>query len=75
MEYYYICLYLMFLIIGFGIGFIFRFLFRKKKKYDGTIVIEKSAEDKETIRIIFDVELDDLKTKHDVSFKIDNQLS
>lgn len=75
MDYYYICLYFMFLIIGFGIGFIFRFLFRKKKKYDGTIVIEKSAEDKETIRIIFDVELDDLKTKYDVSFKIDNQLS
>lgn len=75
MEYYYICLYFLFFIIGFGIGFIFRFLFQKKKKYDGSIVIEKSAEDKETIRIIFDVELDDLKAKHDVSFKIDNQLS
>lgn len=61
---------------GFGIGIFFGLIFRKNthKNKDGTVLIEPSAEeDKDVIRLIFDIELEDIKAKKELIFGVDNR--
>lgn len=68
--------YIVFCFSGLGIGIFFGVMFRKNthRKKDGTVLIEPSAEeDKDVIRLIFDIELDDIKSKKELVFGVDNR--
>lgn len=61
---------------GLGIGIFFGMIFRKNthKNKDGTVLIEPSTEeDKDVIRLIFDIELEDIKAKKELIFSVDNR--
>ena len=51
-------------------------LYFKKKKADGTVVIEMSEDnERERIRFVLDIELDDIKSRKELLFKVENALS
>ena len=61
---------------GLGIGIFLGAIFRKNahRKKDGTVLIEPSTEeDKDVIRLIFNIELDDIKSKKELIFSVDNR--
>lgn len=64
------------IILGFIIAFFLGVLIGKKtsgrKNFDGTLVIGKE-EDREQFRFIFDVELEDLREKHELVMRIQKE--
>jgi len=61
------------IILGFIVAFFLGWLIGKKtaehKKFDGTLIIGEE-EDREQFRFIFDVELEDLREKHELVMRI-----
>ena len=58
-------------LLGFLIG-----RMTKKTNANGTIIIEPSDDgERERIRFVLNMELDEIKTKHEMIFKVENQLS
>lgn len=61
-------------VLSFFIGFIFAKIFYKKH-YDGAILIENGEEDRELMRWVLDMELDEIKEKKIIVFKVEDQTS
>lgn len=59
------------LIVGYLIG---KF-WDDKETFDGTIVIEPGEDDREVMRWVLDMELDDISQKEKILFKVENHLS
>lgn len=71
-----ITLYILFGVTGFIIGFFLGRIIHKKhgKVKDGIVLIESDdEEDKDIIRFIFNIELDDIKAKKELVFGVDNR--
>ena len=59
-------------LLGFGFG---RYGF-KKQKYDGTVILETTEDgERDRIRFVLDMELDEITTKDQLLLKVSNQLS
>lgn len=58
------------IIIGCLIGY-----FAGREKQDGTIIIETTEDERERIRFVLDLELDDIKEKKKVIFLVENHVS
>lgn len=57
-------------------GYIFGKLTRKKPTYDGTVFLEPTEDgERDRIRFVLDMELNEITTKDQLLLKVDNQLS
>lgn len=56
------------------IGFIFGFLLSKSKP-NGTIIIEETEDNRERIRWVLDMDLDEIREQKKIIFKVENTLS
>ena len=50
---------------------IFLGLRKKETKYDGTLQIDESGEEKDIYRMVFDVDPGEFKSRHTVTFKVE----
>ncbi len=66
-----VCIAIVCLAIGFIIG-----RFGLKKNIDGTVVLEQTEDgERDRIRFVLDLELDEIKDKTQLVFKVENDLS
>lgn len=63
------------IVVCLGLGFIIG-RFGLKKHIDGTVVIEQTEDgERDRIRFVLDLELDEIKAKTQLVFKVENDLS
>ncbi len=63
-------------IVWLALGLVFGRLSKKTPSSDGTIIIEPTEDgERERVRFVLDMDLDEIKTKRCLIFTVENQLS